>query len=115
MSPINCSYYVALLEGSRLTSMQDHCLEILRQTVQCYGSTALIPTKFMEGLEHNYIDSDQLHVCRSFTAIRDFTDSRMPGRDRYVTRDKSLLDDRKHAIAKAWGKTNGDNSKGGAS
>ncbi|SCV37166.1 uncharacterized protein FFFS_05530 [Fusarium fujikuroi] len=83
--------------------------------VQCYGSTTLIPTRFMEGLEHNYIDSDQRHVCRSFTAIRDFMDSRMPGGGRYVARDQSLLNERKHKIAKAWGEVNGDNEKGGAS
>lgn len=69
----------------------------------------------MEGLEHIYIDSDQRHVCRSFTAIRGFTDSRMPGGDRYVPRDQSLLDERKHKIAKAWGEIDGDSEKWGAS
>jgi hypothetical protein len=68
----------------------------------------------MEGLEHNYIDSDQRHLCRPFTTIRGYTDSRMPGGDRYVPRDQSLLDQRKHKIAKAWGEANGDNEKGGA-
>ncbi|GAB1316887.1 hypothetical protein MFIFM68171_07097 [Madurella fahalii] len=39
-----------------------HCLELLRQSIQCYGSTTLIPTRFMEGLGHLYRDSDQKHL-----------------------------------------------------
>ncbi|KAG8354308.1 hypothetical protein FVEN_g7755 [Fusarium venenatum] len=103
-----------LLHYAKLTFLPEHCLEILRQTVQCYGSTTLIPTTFMKGLEHNYIDSDQVHICRSFNFIRNYTSLRMQGKDRYVPRDKSLVDKEKHAVAKAWGKVKGDNKKGGS-
>ncbi|PVH73924.1 hypothetical protein DL98DRAFT_389913, partial [Cadophora sp. DSE1049] len=54
----------------------EHCLDIIRQSIQCSGSTTLIPTKFMEGLHHNYIDSDQVHTCRSFTFLRDWMNTR---------------------------------------
>lgn len=78
--------------------MIEHCLDVLRQSIQCYGSTTLIPTKFFEGLERNYIDSDQLHVCRDFNYLREFATSRARGHEAYIPRDRSLLDERKHAI-----------------
>ncbi len=56
--------------------LSEHCLNSIHQTVQCYGSTTLIPTRFREGLGFNYIDSDQVHVCRSFRFLPDFTTSR---------------------------------------
>jgi len=71
--------------------------------VQCYGSTTLIPTKYMEGLEHNYIDSNQVHVCRSFNFLRDYTTARSDGHEAAAVRDQSLLDERKHRLSKAWG------------
>ncbi|PMD45014.1 hypothetical protein L207DRAFT_381367, partial [Hyaloscypha variabilis F] len=57
----------------------EHCLNSISQTIMCYGSTTLIPTKFFEGLHHNYIDADQTHTCRSFTFLRDWTISRHSG------------------------------------
>ncbi|KAK8109313.1 hypothetical protein PG984_015114 [Apiospora sp. TS-2023a] len=80
----------------------EHCLDILRQTIQCYGSTTLIPTRFREGKEHNYIDSDQTHVCRSFSALRALSTARQEEGELYRPRDMGLVDGRKHAIAKAW-------------
>jgi len=50
----------------------------------------------MDGLQHQYIDSDQVHVCRSFTFLRDFVTAREKGNEAFVERDQSLLDDRKH-------------------
>lgn len=91
------------MTGPRVTNCHtEHCLDAIRQTVQCYGSTTLIPTRFREGLEHNYIDSNQVHTCRSFTHLRDFVTTRKRHHEDYVERDKSLRDPRKHAIAKAW-------------
>ncbi|KAK7937206.1 Cyclochlorotine biosynthesis protein O [Apiospora aurea] len=80
----------------------EHCLDILRQAVQCYGSTTLIPTRFFEGREHNYIDSDQTHVCRSFSHLRALSTARMEEGELYKPRDMGLVDARKHAIAVAW-------------
>lgn len=72
------------------TSHTAHCLEAIRQHVQCYGSTTLVPTKWMETAERQYIDSNQEHVCRDFTYLRDFVRRRAADGDLYVHRDKSL-------------------------
>ncbi|KAH8678365.1 hypothetical protein BX600DRAFT_431648 [Xylariales sp. PMI_506] len=43
----------------------EHCLDSIRQIVQCYGGTTLIPTRYREGLGKNYIDSGQDHSIDS--------------------------------------------------
>ncbi|KAH8807614.1 hypothetical protein F5884DRAFT_880843 [Xylogone sp. PMI_703] len=70
----------------------EHCLNVIRQSIQCYGSTTLIPTKYFDGLESNYIDSDQLHTCRSFRTLRNWVNMRQKGGLLYVDRDKSVVD-----------------------
>ena len=57
----------------------DHCINHLRQMIQCYGDMTPIPAKYYPGLTRNYIDSDRLHTCRNFQAIRDWTTSRNNG------------------------------------
>jgi hypothetical protein len=64
----------------------EHCLDLLRQEVQCYGSTTLIPHKHFDGLERPYIDSDQIHTCRDFNTLRKFTAERGKGGSLYVPR-----------------------------
>ncbi|KAK3390698.1 hypothetical protein B0H63DRAFT_519909 [Podospora didyma] len=80
----------------------EHCLDAIRQTIQCYGSTTLIPTKYGKGIKHNYIDSDQVHTCRSFQYLREFTTSRQPGHVNYVERDMSLINEKNHRKALKW-------------
>ena len=63
LSPIRLQRVVTI-------SFPEH-LNIIRQSVQSYGSTVLIPTKFMKDLHHNYINSDQAYMCHSFTFLRD--------------------------------------------
>lgn len=72
--------------------------------MQCYGSTTLIPTRFWEGKGHGYIDADQTHVCRSFSALRALSTARQEEGELYRPRDMGLVDARKHAIAMAWRK-----------
>lgn len=67
-----------------------HCLDSIRQHIQCYGSTTLIPTKWREGAGRQYIDSNQEHVCRDFSYLRKFVRRRSLEGDLYVPRDKSL-------------------------
>jgi len=69
----------------------DHCVNALRQTIQCYGSTTLIPTRFSTGPNLNYIDADQVHTCRSFDFLHDFVSLRKDGGENYVVRDQSLI------------------------
>ncbi|KAH8802198.1 hypothetical protein F5882DRAFT_457212 [Hyaloscypha sp. PMI_1271] len=77
----------------------DHCLDAIRQYIQCAGITTLVPTKFREGAQRNYIDSDQVHTCRSFTYLRDWATSRRAGGPAYVERDRSIIDLRKNKLA----------------
>ncbi|KAE9376628.1 hypothetical protein N431DRAFT_400882 [Stipitochalara longipes BDJ] len=88
----------------------DHCLDAIRQYIQCAGITTLVPTKWREGLRRNYIDSDQVHTCRSFTYLRDFTTSRRWGGPAYVERDRSVLDLRKNELAEKKMKEMEENS-----
>jgi len=88
----------------------EHCLDILRQSVQCYGSTTLIPGIWRESLSHNYIDSDQIHTCRSFTDLRDWTDRRAQGQDLAVERDLSVVDPRKHRVGYEFVKEHGEDT-----
>lgn len=88
-----------ICRNRRWRNRLEHCLEAIRQTIQCYGSTTLIPTMFREGLNEGYIDSNQIHTCRSFTALREFVDSRRVNESAFVYRDQSLLDKTKHALA----------------
>ncbi|ROV96512.1 hypothetical protein VMCG_07830 [Cytospora schulzeri] len=75
----------------------DHCIDSIRQHIQCYGSTTLVPTKWREGAKRQYIDSNQEHVCRDFEYLRKYMKRRGQGGDLYVPRDKKLL-----GMAKAW-------------
>lgn len=68
-----------------------HCLDSIRQHIQCYGSTTLIPTKWRDGAERQYIDSNQEHVCRDFSYLRKYVRRRSLEGDLYVPRDKSLM------------------------
>jgi len=69
--------------------------------IQCCGSTTPTPTKFMDGLQHQYIDSDQQHVCSSFTFMRDWM-TRWRGNAACVEKNEDLvIDAGKHRLAKA--------------
>lgn len=68
-----------------------HCIDTIRQHIQCYGSTTLIPTQYREDAQRQYIDSNQEHVCRDFSYLRRFTRRRSAEGDLHVSRDKSLI------------------------
>ncbi|KAH8811617.1 hypothetical protein F5884DRAFT_749984 [Xylogone sp. PMI_703] len=63
-----------------------HCIDIIRQSIICYGSTTLIPTKYYRGIGHNYIDSNQVHTCRDIGELRDWVRERQKGGKYYVPR-----------------------------
>ncbi|CAN8099688.1 unnamed protein product [Discula destructiva] len=71
-----------------------HCLDTIRQHIQCYGSTTLIPAQYGEGAHHQqqqqqHVKTDQEHVCRDFSYLRDFVQRRSPAGDLYVPRGGS--------------------------
>jgi len=53
----------------------------------------------MRGSKRNYIESDQIHTCRSFTFLREWVDNRKPDGPDYKERDQKVLDPAKHALA----------------
>lgn len=68
-----------------------HCIDTIRQHIQCYGSTTLIPTQYQEDAQRQYIDSNQEHVCRDFSYLHNYVRRRSGKGDLYVPRDKSLV------------------------
>lgn len=58
----------------------DHCIETLRQTIQCSGDLTPLPARLYKrdgGIGvRGYIDSAQTHTCRNFEALSRFLDSR---------------------------------------
>jgi hypothetical protein len=65
----------------------------------------LLPTKYMEELHHNYVDSDQVRTCRSFTFLYNWTSRRMSGGDSFIPRIKSNIDPQKYALSKEFVET----------
>jgi len=53
-----------------------HCIDILRQTVQCYGDITPIPIRWFDGIDRGFIDSDQVHTCRDFRKVREWVTER---------------------------------------
>jgi len=47
-----------------------HCLTQIRQYVMCAGDLTVVPTRHYPGIGRNYIDSDVVHTCRNFEALR---------------------------------------------
>jgi hypothetical protein len=54
----------------------DHCIDHLRQLVQCQGDITPIPTRFRDGIGRNYIDSDRWHTCRDWSSITQWVEKR---------------------------------------
>lgn len=85
----------------------EHCLDSIRQHIQCYGSTTLVPTRWQPDAGRQYVDSEQEHVCRDFSYLRKYVRRRSTEGDLYVPRDKSLIgkadaeDDRDRAEVEA--------------
>ncbi|KXL44888.1 MAG: hypothetical protein FE78DRAFT_91107 [Acidomyces sp. 'richmondensis'] len=57
----------------------DHCIDIIRQAVQCYGDLTPIPVRWFESAHRTFIDSDQIHTCRDFSKIRNWATERYNG------------------------------------
>ena len=49
----------------------EHCLEQLRQTIQCAGDLTPVPIRpYGEGKESSYIGTSQVHTCRNWDTFR---------------------------------------------
>lgn len=67
-----CELSSVLFINLELTNEPDHCLGILRQTVQCSGDISLIPDRYFDGIKGPFIDFDQVHTCRNFDRLREW-------------------------------------------
>jgi hypothetical protein len=56
-----------------------HCMEQIRQYIMCAGDLTPIPTRYMEGIYNNYVDSDVVHMCRDWDPIRQWARSHKTG------------------------------------
>ena len=59
-----------------LSGLLEHCLDTVRQSIQCYGSATLIPTRWFDSLGHPYVDTDQIHTCRDIRVLREWANER---------------------------------------
>ncbi|EHK24158.1 uncharacterized protein TRIVIDRAFT_148840, partial [Trichoderma virens Gv29-8] len=48
----------------------DHCLDVLRESVQCHGDLTPIPYRPDKNSSYYYSDSIQVHTCRNFDVLR---------------------------------------------
>lgn len=85
MSPVhgvihrgNSSHFPSVLVAAYwfLYPNLDHCIDHLRQLVQCQGDITPIPTRYREGIGLNYIDSDRWHTCRDWSSITQWVEKR---------------------------------------
>jgi hypothetical protein len=54
----------------------DHCINALRQVIQCHGDLTPLP-KFRDmETGYEYTDFERVHTCRNFQPLRDWADDR---------------------------------------
>jgi Mycotoxin biosynthesis protein UstYa len=51
----------------------DHCIDILRQALQCHGDVGVVTNSWVDGFESAYPDFNVWHKCRKFDALLDWT------------------------------------------
>ncbi|KAF9885961.1 hypothetical protein FE257_012136 [Aspergillus nanangensis] len=47
----------------------DHCIDILRQNIMCYGDTSVITHNWVQGFQFPYPNFNTKHKCRNFDKI----------------------------------------------
>ncbi|KXT15673.1 hypothetical protein AC579_6114 [Pseudocercospora musae] len=65
-----------------------HCIEQIRQRIQCSAPGTAIPTRYSPDMKAMYVDSAQIHTCRKFENLWQYTRSRSPGGSLEVERIK---------------------------
>ncbi|KAB5562719.1 hypothetical protein GE09DRAFT_757191 [Coniochaeta sp. 2T2.1] len=48
----------------------DHCLDVLRESIQCHSDLTPIPYRWFPNSQYYYSDSRQVHTCRDFGRVR---------------------------------------------
>ncbi|KIM96586.1 hypothetical protein OIDMADRAFT_58897 [Oidiodendron maius Zn] len=55
---------------------RDHCIDHIRQQIMCSGDMTAYGTRYQPSVNHNYADSDVVHICRNFDKLRAWTTDR---------------------------------------
>ncbi|KAK0616930.1 hypothetical protein B0T14DRAFT_524043, partial [Immersiella caudata] len=48
----------------------DHCIDVLRQHIQCHVDLTPLPVKWSDLGERPYVEFNQTHTCRSYKEAR---------------------------------------------
>lgn len=57
----------------------------------CWGSTSVVPLKYFEGYQSEYVKTDGVHTCRKFEPIREYVSERFNG-SLFVPRPDGYID-----------------------
>ncbi|CAE7215985.1 hypothetical protein CFE70_009978 [Pyrenophora teres f. teres 0-1] len=55
---------------------RDHCLDQIRQQLMCHADLTPIPVIWYSGYGRSFVQSDVVHTCRDWDAIKEFVASR---------------------------------------
>ena len=58
-----------------LTTLEDHCIEMLRQFVMCHADVGIVTSHWVEGRSRPYPDFSTAHRCRNFDVIHEWTEA----------------------------------------
>ncbi|KAL2221995.1 hypothetical protein M432DRAFT_601161 [Thermoascus aurantiacus ATCC 26904] len=51
----------------------DHCIDMLRQVIQCNGDVGIVTSSWVKGFSGSYPDFSTWHKCRKFQPLMDYT------------------------------------------
>ncbi|KAF2214227.1 hypothetical protein CERZMDRAFT_37986 [Cercospora zeae-maydis SCOH1-5] len=74
---LNSEYYTMPHFGGAEHDM--HCIEQIRQRLQCSASGTITPARYSKNLPGMYVDSQQVHTCRNFDRLWEYTRERYNG------------------------------------
>ncbi|KAL4759405.1 uncharacterized protein BDW70DRAFT_169385 [Aspergillus foveolatus] len=66
-------WYTGGLEVFHKVHCVSHCIDMLRQVVQCHGDVGIVAVSWVEGFPDPYPDFNTWHKCRKFQPLNDYT------------------------------------------
>lgn len=67
-------FFLKLQKTVRLITALDHCLDYLRQTVQCHGDLTPMVFSWSEDAGRVVADWKEPHTCRNFNRVRSWAE-----------------------------------------